>query len=72
MPLNICRAVDKAWEEKSLKELLDAPISALEGITPEKAKLLADALGVKTIGELGSNKHFERAQAIVRLASCER
>ena len=31
MILNINKAVDKAFESKSLKEIADAPVDALEG-----------------------------------------
>jgi hypothetical protein len=69
--MNINNAVDKAYESKSLKEIADAPISALQGLTQADADLLKQALGVKTIKEFGSNKFVKWAQAIAVLADTE-
>lgn len=59
--------LDKAWEDKPVGEVLKAPVAALEGISDRQAALLKDALGVKTIEDLGTNKFVLRAQAIVAL-----
>jgi len=69
--LNINKAVDKAFESKSLKEIADAPVDALEGVSSGDAELLAKAFGIKTIRDLGTNKYFLIAQAIVALAGKE-
>ena len=71
MILNINKAVDKAFESKSLKEIADAPVDALEGVSAGDAELLAKAFGIKTIRDLGTNKHFLTAHAIVTLAAKE-
>ena len=71
MILNINKAVDKAFESKSLKEIADAPIDALEGVSAGDAELLAKAFGIKTIRDLGTNKYFLTAQAIVTLSAKE-
>jgi len=71
MILNINKAVDKAFETKSLKEIADAPVDALEGVSAGDAELLAKAFNIKTIRDLGTNKHFLTAQAIVALATKE-
>ena len=68
--MNIKKAVDKAYEDKSFKELTKAPISALAGLTDEHQKLL-EKCGVKTIGDLGSWKFANWARAIVELAATE-
>lgn len=60
--------LDKAYETKPLTELADAPVAALQGISDAKAELLTQALGIKTIGDLGTNKYFLWAQAIAKLA----
>ena len=70
MPMNINHAVDKAFETKTLKELADAPLHALEGISERQGQLLAE-LGLKTIRDLGEWKHAARARAIVELAKTE-
>ncbi len=69
--MNINKAVDKAYETKSLKEIADAPVDALEGVSAGDAELLGKAFGIKTIRDLGTNKYFLRAQAITLLASTE-
>ena len=40
--LNLNKLVDKAYEDKTINELLDAPPSALEGLTPKHDELLAE------------------------------
>ncbi|WP_148613461.1 hypothetical protein [Nocardioides rubriscoriae] len=60
--------LDKAYETKPVQELVDAPVAALQGISDAKAALLTEALGIKTIGDLGTNKYFLWAQAIAKLA----
>ena len=70
MSLNLNNLVDKAYEDKSLKDLLAAPPSALEGLTARHDELLAE-LGIKTIDDLGKWKFAQRAYAIHALASFE-
>lgn len=60
--------LDMAYHGKTLKELADAPIDALSGISPAAADLIKQALGIKTIRQLGTNQYFLAAQAIARLA----
>jgi hypothetical protein len=69
--MNINKAVDKAYETKSLKEIAAASVDALEGVTPSDAELLMKAFGIKTIHNLGTNKYFLVAQAIATLATKE-
>lgn len=67
---NINKAVDKSWETKSFKEILKAPPSALQGLTPEHDKIFAQ-LNIKTVGDLAESKYFAWAQAINALAKVE-
>ncbi|MEU2612605.1 hypothetical protein ABZ570_13665 [Micromonospora sp. NPDC007271] len=60
--------VDKAFQDKTLAELVDAPVSALAGVSDGGAKLLKEALGIVTIGDLGRNPYFRTASALVALA----
>ena len=69
--MNINKAVDKAYETKSLKDIADAPVDALEGVSASDAESLAMAFGIKTIRDLGCNKYFLVAQAIAALATKE-
>ena len=41
--MNINRALDKTWESKSLREILDAPVAALEGVSESDAAKLQEA-----------------------------
>lgn len=65
--VNLDKALDKAYENSSLDEILAAPPSALAGLTDKHDELLA-GLGIKTIGELGSNKYFAVAGVLVALS----
>jgi hypothetical protein len=65
--VNLAKGLDKAWEDKSLDEILAAPPSALAGLTEKHDAALADALGIKTIGDLGANKYVALAAALVAL-----
>lgn len=69
--MNINNAVDKDYEDKSLTDLADAPIAALQGVSDRQAKLLQDAFRIKTIRQLANLKYVRWAQAIVALASTE-
>ena len=69
--MNIDKAVDKAFEKKSLKEIADASADALEGVSADDAELLAKGFKIKTVRDLGTNKYFLTAQAIVALATKE-
>lgn len=69
--MNINKAVDKAFESKTLKEIADAPVDALQGVSAGDAELLLKAFNIKTVRDLGTNKFFAWAQAIVVLADKE-
>lgn len=65
--VDLARSLDKAYEDKSLKEILDASPAALAGVTDADAKHLADAFGIKTVRQLGTNKFFAVAYALTTL-----
>ena len=67
MSVNLSNALDKAYEDRSLAEILNAPPSAIAGLTPEHDRLLKEALGIDTVRELGSNKYFALAGVLVAL-----
>ena len=60
--------VDKTYEGKSLSEIADAPVEALQGISEGDAKHLKDAFNIKTVRDLGTNKYFLWAQSIAKIA----
>jgi len=69
MPItaNLDKILDKAYEEKSLAEVVDSPVDALAGVSEGDAKLLLEAFNIKTVGDLGRNKFFRIAAALVDL-----
>lgn len=69
--VNLDKALDKAYESKSLAELVDAPISALAGVSAADAEALQKAFNIKTIGDLAGNKHIRTATAIAEIAKAE-
>lgn len=69
--MNINKAVDKAYESKSLKEIADAPVDALQGVSAKDAALLKEAFNIKTVRDLAELKYSKWARAIVFLADTE-
>jgi hypothetical protein len=69
--MNLNKALDKAYENKTFKELAESPVDALAGISANDAKLLALAFGVKTVRDLANLKYSKWARAIVTLADQE-
>lgn len=69
--MNINFALDKAYEEKPLKEVVDAPVAALQGVSEGDAEYLQKAFNIKTVGDLANCKYFLWAQAITTLAKTE-
>jgi len=70
MPIaaNLDVLLDKEYENVSLSDLLTAPVAALAGVTASDAELLRQAFQIDTIEDLGRNKFFRAAQALVALA----
>jgi hypothetical protein len=69
--MNINRALKKEYEQKSLKEVADAPVAAIQGVSEGDAEKLQAAFGVKTVRDLAQLKYVLWAQAIVALADTE-
>ncbi|MFC8849020.1 MULTISPECIES: hypothetical protein [unclassified Micromonospora] len=64
---DLTKLVDKAYQDKTLTEIVDAPVSALAGVSDGDAKLLKDAFDITTVGDLGRNPYFRTASALVAL-----
>ena len=62
------KVLDKAYEGMSLAELIDAPVAGLAGVSEGDADLLKQAFNITTVGDLGRNKYFRAAAALVDLA----
>ena len=65
---DLSKYLDKAYESSSLAEILAAPVSALAGVSEDDAESLRKAFRIKTVGDLGKNKHFLAAQAMLTLS----
>ena len=55
---------DKAYEDKSIEELVKAPVSAISGISESDAADLKRAFGIDTVKEFANNKYVRIAQGI--------
>jgi hypothetical protein len=69
--MNINSALMKEYEGKSFKELVNAPVTAIAGVTESDAEHLKAAFNVKTVKDLATLKYALWAQAIVTLAETE-
>ncbi len=65
--INLAKGLDKAYEDKSVGDILDAPPSSLAGLTERHDAVLAETFGIKTVRDLGSNKYFALAGVLVAL-----
>jgi hypothetical protein len=65
---NLDAFLDKDWANKSLADILKAPVSALKGVSEGDVELLTKAFNIKTVGDLGKNKFFRAAQLLAELA----
>lgn len=68
--MNANFSVIKAYEDKSLKDIANAPPNAIQGIADSSVAPLA-ALGINTVRDLGQWKFYKIAHAIVTLAEKE-
>ncbi|MDX6761300.1 hypothetical protein SIN09_18215 [Streptomyces sp. F8] len=65
--IDLDKVLDKAWADKSLPEVLAAPVSALKGVSDRQGELLREAFGVKTVGDLADLKFVSWAKALAAL-----
>lgn len=64
---DLAKQLDKAYENLTAAEVLDAPVAALSGVSEGDAEKLAAAFGIKTVRDLGTNKYFRLAAALADL-----
>lgn len=69
--MNIETIVDDKFKTQCFRELVEAPISALRGVSPDDARAMSKAFGVNTIGELADLRFVKWACAIKTLAEEE-
>ncbi|WNF29733.1 hypothetical protein RI138_24490 [Streptomyces sp. C11-1] len=65
--IDLDKVLDKAWADKSLPEVLAAPVSALKGVSDRQGDLLKEAFGIKTVADLAKLKYVGWAQALAAL-----
>ncbi|MBP8534572.1 hypothetical protein [Streptomyces sp. MK37H] len=65
--IDLEKVLDKAWADKSLPEILAAPVSALKGVSDRQGNLLEEAFGVKTVKDLADLKYAHWASALATL-----
>lgn len=69
--MNINTVVDSAFAGQSFRDICNAPLSAMKGVSQKDAKALQQAFGITTVGELADLKFVKWATAIRILASEE-
>ncbi|MBM7058218.1 MULTISPECIES: hypothetical protein [Streptomyces] len=65
--IDLDKVLDKAWADKSVPEVLAAPVSALKGVSDRQGDLLKEAFGVETVADLARLKYVGWAQALAAL-----
>ena len=66
----IVKFYDKKYEDMSIEELVDAPVSAISGVSDSDAADLKKAFGIETVGDFAMNKYVKLAQGIDCFANC--
>jgi len=66
--VNLDAVLIEAHRSSSVNDLVNAPVSALSGITEADAEGLRLAFGINTIGDLANNAFVRAAVAIVEMA----
>lgn len=69
--MDISNVVDKEYRNKSFREIADAPVTALHGVTAKDAELLKTSFNVKTVRDLARLNFVKWAQAVTTLADEE-
>ncbi|MCX2924490.1 hypothetical protein [Streptomyces sp. NEAU-W12] len=65
--IDLDKVLDKAWADKSLPEIMTAPVAALKGVSDRDGELLQEAFGVRTVADLAELKYVRWAQALAAL-----
>ncbi|BAU81024.1 hypothetical protein [Streptomyces laurentii] len=65
--IDLDKVLDKAWADKSVAEVLAAPVDALKGVSERQGALLNEAFGIKTVADLADLKFARWAQALAAL-----
>jgi len=66
----IVKFYDKTYEDKSIEELVKAPVAAISGVSESDAEDLKKAFGIETVEDLATNKYVKLAQGINCFSAC--
>lgn len=69
--LGVERVLAPGYAGRPFRELANAPVSALRGLSESHEQVLKDEFGIKTLKGFAENKHFNWALQIVTLAELE-
>jgi hypothetical protein len=67
--VNLDAVLDPEFQNSQLVDLVNAPVSALSGVSEEEAEGLRLAFGIVTIGDLADNQFIRAAVAIREMAA---
>lgn len=70
--IDLGKVLDEAWADKSLPEILAAPVGALKGVSDRDGELLQEAFGVTTVADLAELRYVRWAQALAALDAAAR
>ncbi len=63
--------LDKAFEEKSVEELVSAPAEALQGVSEGDGEKLKRSFGIETSRDMAECEWYRKALAVKRKAQGE-
>jgi hypothetical protein len=66
--VNLDAVLDPDYQSSPLNDLVNAPVSALSGVSEAEAEGLRQAFGIETIGDLADNTFVRAAVAIREMA----
>nr|WP_296073597.1 hypothetical protein [uncultured Actinoplanes sp.] len=67
--VNLDAVLDPEFQNSEVTALVDAPVTALSGVTEAEAEGLRLAFGIETIGDLAANTFVRAAVAIADMAA---
>jgi hypothetical protein len=66
----IIKFYDKAYEEKNILELVEAPVEAISGVSETDAELLKESFNIETVMDFATNEYITLAQAVNNFSQC--
>ena len=66
----IVKFYDKPYENKTVEELVKAPVSAISGVSESDALVLNTTFRIGTVEDLATNEYVKLAQGINNLSEC--